>query len=265
MKMNQQVYKISFKNALDVGKERDDDLKRFIGLISEAKTIEEACNLILSIPKAAFNRGPHHDDFYNGFYCLADLTQSEEKEVALCAAWAAIGMDFYNVLSQGRLPYGHNWKDWTFINWEWVDRALYDEAIDKLLIFLGRIEQDIHPKRKHEPFDLTLTKDLIQTEKFEKAAKDFLRLKSNLGMAGKGLLRFCLFEEIGKGMNFGIIHDLEEYICRQPDGSWKSLEEVEGSDSKSHACSALRRLLSKRKSFGPLIVRERAKTKAQAC
>lgn len=265
MERKQMVHKIQFQNVLDAGREKGDVLKHYLDLISGAKTVEEACVLVLGVPNIAFGKGPYDDDFSNGFFFLADLTLSKEKEVALCAAWAAVGLDFYNKFCQRWLPYGYNWQEETTINWsnQWIDRLLYEESIKKILLFLGNLNEGFHPKREDKSFSFPITKKLVPEEKFEEAAKRFLKSNSSWSEAGKALLRFRLFEELGSHNHFGMIPQLEEFICRQSDGSWENLEEVEASygSGKAHACSALRRLKARQKGYPRLFksrpIRER--------
>ena len=254
-KKGQGVLEIEFAE-LKYG-QKDLGLEHYCKLISEAETLEEACTLILSIPNLA-NARPYSNDFHNSLYCLADLTRSLYREVALCATWAILGSGFYNTL----LNIGAHFPSQVFGEFYFEklitppEENLLSLSIAKIQLFLGESGPiaDAYPRYPKVQVDgkpYRYIQRLVPDIKYDEVVKRFLKATYDQPQAGRALFKFGLFEELVRGGWFDVLDELEKYICENTiPGKVLTVEQVEAIgvySNKGHACSAWRRLKAMQK------------------
>lgn len=252
----QEVSEVKFSNdwLFREQKKPEMNLVRYFLLIEGTLTIEDACALILSIPQRACTGG-FNDDFFNGFYFLAELTGSEFPEIALCAYWAAVNTEFYGRLSRKESLHNTLYEEYPIFSREQqkADKKLFEEAVNKIALYLGTIGFPIHHRRYFGEDRESLTTLLVPQLKFNEVAKRFLKANYDCPGAGPALLEFRLYSELVKGRHFEMMRALAEFICgKEVEMTFleSEIQKVEASspdDSMTHACSAWRRLKAMQK------------------
>jgi len=254
---------IGFKNGqggqgvlgIELGKipygQKSSGLRRYCRLISESVSLEEACVLVLGMPNLS-NTRPYSSDFHNSFYCLAQLTQSSYREIAICATWAILGSGLYDSFLKIGMP-SHTLVSDEFycIKPNPPDDDFLKSAIAQIQVFLGESGTFFdacpkYPKISVRGRPYRYIKRLVPEVKYDEAAKRFLRATCEQPQAGRALLNFRLFEELVRGEHFTILTELEKFIREKTiPGKVLTIEQVESMgvySNMGHACSAWRRL-----------------------
>lgn len=228
--------------------QKSSGLRRYCRLISESVSLEEACVLVLGMPNLA-NTRPYSSDFHNSFYCLAQLTQSPYREIAICATWAILGTGFYNSLLKIGMPSIEVIPDEFYcIKPTPPDDDFLNSAIAQIQIFLGESGTFFNacPKISVRGRMYHYIQRLVPEAKYDEAAKRFLKATCECPQAGRALLKFRLFEELVRGEHFAMLPELGKFICEGTiPGKVLTIEQVESMvtySSMRHACSAWRGL-----------------------